>query len=203
MSTNVTVNDNNQANQYPLVSRLAKRSIFRNTRRTLLTIFLISCSLAAILFTDSFVRGMVGSMIKISTQTFLGEGQIHQQGFRATNDIDIFIKNDELLYKQLNTIKEITAYAPRVLSGAMVSSSENVSSAIVYGVDAIKEAQVSKLKLAMVDGIFLSGKEGEIILGNRLADLLEVTLGDRLVVTVSEANGGDLSQALFRVFRII
>jgi len=186
-------------NSNGLVARLAKRSIFRNTRRTVLTVFLISCSLAAILFTDSFVRGMVGSMIKISTQTFLGEGQIHLQGFRAANDIDLYIKNDELLFQKLDAIKEIKAYAPRVLSGAMTSSSENVASAIVYGVDAIKEAQVSKLKQAMIQGNYLSGLEGEILLGNRLADLLEVSLGDRLVVTVSEANGGDLSQALFRV----
>ena len=32
-----------------LISRLAYRNIFRNTRRTLLTIALISCGLAALL----------------------------------------------------------------------------------------------------------------------------------------------------------
>lgn len=182
-----------------IVSRLAKRSIFRNTRRTLLTVLLISCSLAAILFTDAFVRGMVNTMVKISTQTFLGEGQIHQKGFREANDIDIYIKDTATLYRQLDEIDEIQAYAPRVLSGAMTSSSENVASAIIYGVDATKEAKVSKLKLAMTQGDYLSGVDGEIIVGEQLADLLEVSLGDRLVVTVSEAHGGDLSQALFRV----
>ncbi len=182
-----------------LIARLAKRSIFRNTRRTILTIFLISFSLTAILLTDSFVRGMVSSMIKISTQTFLGDGQIHQQGFRATNDIDLYIKNTSRLYQQLNNIDEIKAYAPRVLSGAMTSSSENVASAILYGVDAQQEALVSKLKQAIIKGDYLTGKDGEILLGEQLADLLDVDLGDRLVVTVSQAHGGDLSQALLRV----
>lgn len=190
---------NTHKNNSGLVSRLAQRSIFRNTRRTLLTVLLISCSLAAILFTDAFVRGMVNTMVKISTQTFLGEGQIHQKGFREANDIDLYIKNTDTLYRQLDEISEIQAYAPRVLSGAMTSSSENVASAIIYGVDAIKEANVSKLKLAMTQGEYLSGVDGEIILGEQLADLLEISLGDRLVVTVSEAHGGDLSQALFRV----
>jgi len=182
-----------------LISRLAKRSIFRNTRRTLLTVLLISCSLAAILFTDAFVRGMVETMVKISTQTFLGEGQIHRVGFREANDIDLYIEDTTTLYQQLNATTAIQAFAPRVLTGAMTSSSENVASAIVYGVDAIKEAQVSKLKLAVTQGDYLSGIDGEIIIGEQLADLLEISLGDRLVVTVSEANGGDLSQALFRV----
>ncbi|KGJ96756.1 ABC transporter permease [Colwellia psychrerythraea] len=185
--------------QNTLVLLLAKRSIFRNTRRTLLTVLLISCSLAAILFTDAFVRGMVETMVKISTQTFLGEGQIHRVGFRETNDVDLYIEDTTTLYQQLNSIVEIEAFSPRVLTGAMTSSSENVASAIVYGVDAIKEAQVSKLKLALVQGDYLSGIDGEIIIGEQLADLLEISLGDRLVVTVSEAHAGDLSQALFRV----
>jgi ABC-type lipoprotein release transport system permease subunit len=189
----------NKPNNSVLIARLAKRSIFRNTRRTLLTVLLISCSLAAILFTDAFVRGMVNTMVKISTQTFLGEGQIHQKGFREANDIDLYIKDTTSLYKQLDEIKEIQAYAPRVLSGAMTSSSENVAAAIIYGVDADQEAKVSKLRLAMVQGDYLSGVDGEIILGDQLADLLEVSLDDRLVITVSEAHGGDLSQALFRV----
>ncbi len=191
---------NEQKNQHKsLITRLAQRSIFRNTRRTFLTILLISSSLVAILFTDAFVKGMVNTMVKISTQTFLGEGQIHQRGFREANDIDLYIKDSRKLYQQLNDIKEIQAYAPRVLTGAMTSSSENVASTIIYGVDAEKEAQVSKLKQAMTQGKYLSGIEDEIVIGEQLADLLAVNLGDRLVVTVSQAHGGDLSQALFRV----
>ena len=182
-----------------IVVRLANRSIFRNIRRTLLTVLLISCSLVAILFTDAFVRGMVSTMVKISTQTFLGEAQVHQQGFRATNDIDLYIEDTHTLFSKIAETEAIQAYAPRVISGAMTSSSDNVSAAIIYGVDSDKEAQVSKLKQAMVDGQYLSGKESEILLGQRLAELLEVSLGDRLVVTVSQAHGGDLSQALFRV----
>ena len=189
----------NHSSQNTLIARLAKRSIFRNTRRTLLTVLLISCSLAAILFTDAFVRGMVETMVKISTQTFLGEGQIHRFGFREANDIDLYIEDTTALYQQLNATKAIQAFAPRVLTGAMTSSSENVASAIVYGVDAAKEAKVSKLKLAVTQGDYLSGIDGEIIIGEQLADLLEISLGDRVVITVSEANGGDLSQALFRV----
>ena len=175
----------NSVSQKSLLSRLAKRSIFRNIRRTLLTILLISCSLAAILFTDAFVLGMVNTMVKISTQTFLGEGQIHRVGFREANDIDLFIEDTEILYQQLNVTTEIQAFAPRVLTGARTSASENVASAIVYGVDAIKEAQVSKLKLAITQGDYLSGINGEIIVGEELADLLAISLGDRLVVTVS------------------
>lgn len=179
--------------------RLAKRNIFRNTRRTLLTIFLIASGLTALLFTDAFIRGMSASMIKISTETFLGDAQIHQVGYRETNDIDFYLKENHQLFNQLDELQSVKAYTPRTISGAMISSSENISSVIIYGVKPDYEAQISKIKLAITEGAYLSGIKGEINIGKDLADLLEVSLGDRLVITVSQAKGGDLSQELFRV----
>ena len=85
-----------------LVSRLAYRNIFRNTRRTVLTVCLISCGLAALLLADSFVRGSLKTFISISTETFLGEAQIHQQGFRDAQDVDLYIPKPEALYKKLD-----------------------------------------------------------------------------------------------------
>jgi len=194
-----------------LISRLAKRNIFRNARRTVLTICLVACGLAALLFTDAFVRGMTTTMIKISTETFLGDAQIHQQGFREANDIDIYIEDTKALLSQLDNIPTIKAYSPRTLSGGMLASSENIAAALIYGIDADKEAELSKLKQAMKRGRYLSESgssdessgnkrtSNEILIGNDLAELLEVDLGDRIVVTLSQAHGGELSQELFRV----
>lgn len=182
-----------------LIIRLARRSIFRNTRRTLLTVLLIACGLAALLFADSLIRGSLQTMIKVCTETFLGDGQIHKPGFREANDIDIYIDDTQTLFNLLDTTEGIEAYSPRILSGSMFSSSENVSAGMIVGVNPDQEAQVSKLKRSMQQGEYLSGKASQIIIGNELADLLEITLGDRLVVTVSQAHGGDLSQELFRV----
>lgn len=182
-----------------LTWKLATRNVFRNSRRTWLTVFLIACGLAALLFTDAFVKGMVQTMVNISTQTYLGHGQIHKPGYLESNDVDEYIVDLSDLEKQINSVVEIKAYSPRVISGAMLSSSQNVSSVNMLGVQGEAEAQVSYLKRAMKHGQYLSGKTNEILIGTELADLLEVSLGDRLVLTVSAAHGGELSQELFRV----
>ena len=182
-----------------LTALLAKRSLFRNTRRTVLTVFLISFSLAAILFTDAFVNGTVATMIKGTTQTFLGDAQIHRQGFREANDVDLYLENPESIYQRIQNQPEVTHFAPRVLMGSMISSSENMVSGVVYGIEPEKESHIGKLKQAMIKGNYLSDNRQEILLGKEMLDLLDVDLGDRIVVTVSQANGGELSQALFRV----
>ena len=153
-------------------------------------------------------------MVKITTQTFLGDAQIHHPEFRATNDIDLYLsdtlyinetlsntftKKPHTLFQTLAQLTEVEAYSPRIFSGAMLSSSDNVTSGVIYGVNAEQEAKISKVKQAITTGHYLTGAQGEIIIGEALADLLAITLGDRLVVTVSQAHGGELSQALFRV----
>ena len=87
----------------------------------------------------------------------------------------------------------------RTMSGAMISSADNMTGGLLWGVDATLEAGVSKLRESMVAGEYLSGGQGEIVLGEDLVDLLELELGDRIVVTLSQVNGGELSQALFRL----
>ncbi len=69
----------------------------------------------------------------------------------------------------------------------------------VYGVSAAQDASVSNLKQAIIKGSYLSDGDAEILIGKNMAELLEVDLGDRLVVTLAQVDGGDLSQALFRV----
>ncbi len=184
---------------YRMIFRLAARNIFRNVRRTWLTVFLIACGLAALIFADAYIRGSMATMIRISTETLLGEAQIHLPGYRDAQDVDLYISDVNKLTGQLNQIKEISAYSPRIISGAMISSSENVAAGMLYGIDAEKESSVGKLKDVMIAGDYLTGKSNQIILGQELVDILELRIGDRVVVTASQANGGELSQNLFRL----
>jgi ABC-type lipoprotein release transport system permease subunit len=86
------------------------------------------------------------------------------------------------------------------MAGGMVASSNNVAPGMIFGVQPEKEGNISKLKEALVEGSFLTpGSQSEILIGYKMADLLEVELGDRIVVTVAEAESGEMSQALFRV----
>ena len=188
-----------------LMLTLALRNVFRNSRRTLLTVGLIACGLAALMFTDAMVRGMSQSMVRIATGTLLGQAQIHRAGFRRNNDVDLYITHSDPLLQLLHDDPAVAVAAPRVITGAMLASSENVAAAMVYGVDGAAEAQLGKLQQAMVAGDYLHAGNGsaegqrQLLVGTGLARLLEVELGDRVVITVSQIQGGDLSQELFRV----
>ena len=182
-----------------LTFKLAIRNLFRNTRRTILTAILISFSLMALIMADGLMLGMKDLLVSSLTKNLVGEAQLHRMGFRDNFDVDLYFIGTDDLVADLRGRPEVTEVASRVLSGGMVSSSYNVATGMVFGIDAEAEARIGNIKKAIIEGQYLTGERGEIMLGRPMAELLEVSLGDRIVITLSEADGGDLSQALFRV----
>ena len=183
---------------------LSFRNVLRNRRRTALTVLLIGCGLATLILYDGFVRGMREALVKEATGTFLGEAQVHRDGFRKEREIDLVVAGWPAVEKTLREDGTLAAYAPRVVAMGMISSPRNVSGVAIYGIDPERESHVSKVRRALLHGRYLTGtSETEILIGSRLAALLEVEIGDRVVLTAAQARSGDLAQELFRVSGIV
>ncbi len=160
---------------------------------------LISLSLTALILTDGIILGMVELMVGGITKTIAGEVQLHKRGFLDNFDPDLFMESPGRSLQLLDSEPAVSGYAPRVITGGMIASTYNTAGALIYGVDAERELGVSKISDAIVTGAYLSGGEREILLGIPLAEILEVTLGDRIVITGAEVGTGEIAQELFRV----
>jgi ABC-type lipoprotein release transport system permease subunit len=180
--------------------KLAWRNIFRNKRRTFIAGTAIGVGLATLMFTDALILGMKANMIHSATAAYSGEGQIHRQGFRTTQDVEKTINGPEDVIARLEKEDEVEAFARRALSFGMITSPANVSSVMFVGVDPESEKPLSHIDDNIQQGSFFAGEEArDIVIGSELADLLEISLGDRVVVTVSQAGSGSLAQDMFRI----
>ena len=182
-----------------LIVKLAWRNLFRNTRRTILTVMLVSFSLVSLILTDGMVKGMQEKLVGSVTQTLTGEAQIHKKGFWEELDEKKFIDDPAPIINEILLNEDIQAFAPRVIVGGMISSPYNITGGLIYGVDADRELGISKLKKAVIEGAYLSGSRREILIGKSMSDILEVSLGDRIVISAAEVGSGEISQELFRV----
>ncbi len=183
-----------------LFLKLAWRNLFRNKRRTLLAGLMIGLGLAAMITTDAITIGTIDNMIASATRSFLGEGQIHRDGFRKTLEVELTIADGPALLERVRKDPLIQQASPRTASFGMVTSPANVQSVMLYGIDPAYERDLSQIDDLIVSGDYLaSADEPKILIGDKLADLLEVGLGDKVVVTVAQAHTGELSQELFRV----
>ncbi|MED5437033.1 MAG: FtsX-like permease family protein [Pseudomonadota bacterium] len=183
--------------------RQAWRNIFRNIRRSVLTCTLIASSLVVIILVDSIINSMTGLMVKGITETIEGEAQIYHSGFRDQYDPELYIRDPKSIISNLDSDNEIKSYASRVIVPSMIGSSYNSDGVVLYGVDAEKESNTSRLQSAVIEGDYLSGSDRELILGRLIAEKLEVGIGDRIVITSSEINTNQMIQELFRVSGIV
>lgn len=179
---------------------LAWRNLFRNTRRTGLTVLVISMGLASLMFQNALLEGMFAAMISRATSTFDGHGQIFRNNWRETGELEYVLENPEQLLERVRNFKQITAATMRVQAPCMLSSPRQNAAITLYGIDLETEGNISIIDQALTEGKQLApNEEHQILIGWELADLLEVGLGDRLVAAVSLVGSGELSQELYRV----
>jgi putative ABC transport system permease protein len=183
-----------------ILLKLAWRNILRNKRRTFLSGLAVGIGLASMMFVDGLFTGMLDSMVRTATDTFLGQGQIHAKGFTDTLEVEKTIKHSRQLLKDLSSEEVITHFSPRTTSFSMLSSAGGVQSVMLYGIDPDYERDISMVDDAITKGAYLdNSKKGLILIGSKTAETLEVDVGDRVVVTVAQAHTGELSQEMFRV----
>jgi ABC-type lipoprotein release transport system permease subunit len=191
-----------------LVYKLALRNLLRNPKRTFLTVFLIACSAAALIFTDGFMQGMGQNMVKSATRLFPGDGQIHHPKYLNTLDSKYGFELGTTL-TVLAEQPDIQTVTARTISSGMVSSSANVLAVQVIGIMPKLESQVSKISQSIIAGEYFksadnfNGEESSagksILVGHGLAKKLEAKLGDRVVLSLPKIDDGDISQELFRI----
>jgi len=180
--------------------KLAWRNIFRNKRRTVIAGTAIGLWLASLIFSDALIIGMKDSMMRSATASFLGEAQIHRKSYRETQEVEKTVHNLPGILSALEKESGVETFTKRVQSMGMITSPANVSSVVCIGVNPETERKLSQIDDALQKGHYFEGDNPrDILIGSELADILEVSLGDRVVLTVSQAQTGDLSQEMFRI----
>ena len=182
--------------------KLAWRNMFRNKRRTIIAGIAIGIGLGSLIVSTAVMRGMETNMVKAATASFLGEAQIHEKGFRETQEVERTVKNLDQVVAELKQEEIVQSFTLRTVSMGMLTSPSDVNAILLVGIEPETEKFLSQIDDAVSNerGNFFQGDNPrDIVIGSKLAEVLEVGLGDRVVVTVAQAKTGDLSQEMFRI----
>ncbi|MBI3013279.1 MAG: ABC transporter permease, partial [Elusimicrobia bacterium] len=85
-----------------------------------------------------------------------------------------------------------------ILFTGLVSSPVTSKGVLVCAVEPEKESKIFRIPTYMVQGRFLTGDKQEIILGDKLAEELEIRLGEKVVI-LSQARDGSMAAEAFRL----
>ncbi len=165
-----------------MVIKVARRNIWRNKRRTLIT----SASVFFAVFFGLMMRSMqIGTFGRISdnlVSSYSGHIQIHKKGYadeKILNNSFEPNKEDIKKIKQLNHVKYIV---PRLESFALASSGNHTKGCFVTGVSPEEENAMTKISDKITAGNYLSETDKGALIGDKLATFLEIGVNDTLIL---------------------
>ena len=137
--------------------QLAWRNLWRNPRRTFITMGAIAMGYAMLLFVACLMAGLRWQMIENGTRLVLSEIQVHAPGYYPDRSIQKTLggwKGTDVsaLRAAILADPRVYAAAPRVYDYGLVNSSRGSAGVELLGVDPVQEPKVTVLHTQIVKG---------------------------------------------------
>lgn len=165
-----------------MVTKLAWRNIWRNKRRTWITMASILFAVLFGSFMEALQEGAWGNMINNVVNFYMGYGQIHQKGYWDEQVIDKAFTLSPQQLQEIEAIEEIQGVVPRIESFGLVSTTGMTRGALVVGIDPALEQSLTKLEDRIVAGAYLEKADKSVLVAEGLAKILKLGVQDTLVI---------------------
>jgi ABC-type lipoprotein release transport system permease subunit len=190
------------SDRWLLPLRLAWRNLWRNSRRSLITIAAIAAAYAFVIALIGLLAGLGAQMLQNGTVLILGHLQVHHEAYLPDRNLNDTVEAEtdgalRLFLGELERDPDIESVTPRVHGFGLVSTGEYSAGAQLLGVDPEREARVTTFLHQPGGGQALS-REGWVILGAGLAKELNASV-DSEVAIVTQAADGTMGNELYRV----
>lgn len=170
--------------------RLALRNVFRNQRRSWITIAAIVAGLSSLIFLWAFIDGVNEQMIENSTRYLSGHVQLHRTGYHEEQTLDLLLDDAGRRDRELEARPEVAAVTQRLEGSALMSAGDQSRGILVVGIDADHEVQVTTLNKTLRQGRFLNASDtNAVVLGDLTASALKVGVGSEVVLVTQAADG--------------
>jgi putative ABC transport system permease protein len=183
--------------------KLAWRNLWRNKRRTIITITAIMFAVLAAVFMQSINRGsyevMIDRMVSFNT------GYIQVQDYRFDDESSLdnsFYYDEELRDKILNADGRIDKIVPRIETFMLAANDVSTRGSLVFGIDPDKEHEFNEIRNILADGRFFESGEQSVVLGQGMANRLQLSVGDTLAL-MGQGRFGMSASGLFEITGIV
>ncbi len=167
---------------------MAWRNVWRNRRRTLVTVGAMTFGLTAMILAAGLMEGFLRDLENDVLDLEVGDVQIVAGDYRDNPSIYTQIEDPEALLAQLDEAG-LPATA-RLLAFGLVAGGESAAGASFFGVNIERDARVSLIHEQLVEGEWLRPDDDKgVVLGRRLARTLDVGTGSELVILTQGADG--------------
>lgn len=165
-----------------MILKIAWRNVWRNKRRSFITIASILFAVFFAVVMRSMQLGVYERMIDSVVGVFSGYIQLHEKGYNNDKTIEnSFVVSDSLIAQVKNT-NSIQTTLPRLESFALVSNGNQNKGALIIGMDPKTENEFLNIPSKLIEGSPLQPNDQKLMIGTKLAQYFNVHAGDTLLL---------------------
>lgn len=164
---------------------LAWRNLWRNWRRTAIAVVAIVLGLILLLLLNGFITGSDQAIFGNAVRLYGGNIQIHAPAYREkANRLPLLpLADADAVVAAARSHPDVIAAAKRISTGGLISSREGTFPVAITGLEPSIEANLSIQAENISAGRYLQDDDGDaIVIGRGLAELLNVTVDDRVTL---------------------
>ncbi len=182
-----------------LLVPLAWRNLWRNPRRTVITLVVVGAGLYSILCLAALLEAWAVSSRDTALSLMTGSGQIHARGYREDPTVARRMPAPDARLERALAQPSISVWTARVRVPAVVQSEYETLPLTLVGAEPPRERRISVIPRRIAAGRYLDGMgDGGIVLGRHLAARLKTRVGKRVVV-MAQAADGTLAEQSYKV----
>ena len=184
---------------------IAALNIFRNTRRSAITVLSIATGCSALACFGAFINFTFEGLRETTIRTQLGHLQIYAAGYwhkRVSDPGSVMIHNVDALEATLENIEGISTIAHRVSFSGIGSTGQASANISVTGVDPAREMDFADFEIVLQGRNLRPGDTDAGVIGNELAKGLGAEIGDWVTV-ITTSQEGMLNAVDFRIVGIV
>ena len=177
------------------VLQLAWRNLWRNPRRTFITMAAIACGYAMLLFVACLMAGLRWQMIENGTSLLMSQIQVHAPDYYPIRSIQKTLggkKGTDVngVLAAITADRRVYAAAPRVYGYGLLSAAHRSAGVELLGVLPDHERRITILDSQIAQGSYLTARVPKgVVMGDALARTTGIAVGSEIVLLTQAADG--------------
>ena len=184
-----------------MIFKIAWRNIYRNKKRTLITVTSIFAALFLIILMRALQFGFYDNIIKTVVESYAGYVEVHADGYWDNQSLDNSMEVDQKLINDISSVEGVENIVQRLQTFSLISMGEKTKGGVINGVDISDEQKITDWNKKMVSGSFDLG-ENEIIVGKGIAEYFDIRENDTLIL-YGQGYRGMMAAGKYRVKGVI
>ena len=164
-----------------MIFKIAWRNIYRNKKRSLITITSIFGALFLIILMRALQFGFYDKLIETVVESYAGYVEIHADGFWDNQNLDNSMEVDQSLINDIKSVEGVENIVQRLQTFSLISMGEKTKGGVINGINISEEQKITDWSKKMVSGSFDIGDD-EIIIGKGIADYFDIKEDDTLIL---------------------